>query len=94
MFSKSPAAIVKNRPETDLHFLEFLQGKEHTLRRLADRDLQQRTSWGLEATKAVLNLDDIGLWIIRTVVCGYPKVLAPGLLELHTHQCCHRMRLG
>ena len=27
IFSTSPSAIIKNRPETDLNFLEFLQGK-------------------------------------------------------------------
>ena len=45
-FSASPSAIIKNRPETDHTFLEFLKGKEHTLYLLAERDLHQRTSLG------------------------------------------------
>ena len=68
-FSASPSAIIKNRPETDHTFLEFLKGKEHTLHLLAERDLHQRTSLGPEASKAVLSLADIGLRIFRTVLC-------------------------
>ena len=48
VFSKSPGAIVKNRPETDLHFLQLLKGKEDILHRLASKDLEQRTSLGPE----------------------------------------------
>ena len=69
IFSASPSAIIKNRPETDHTFLEFLKGKEHTLHLIADRDLQQRPSLGPEASKAALSLGDIGLRIFRTVLC-------------------------
>ena len=41
-FGKSPSAIVDGRPETDLQFLRFLEGKEHNLLRLATKDLEQR----------------------------------------------------
>ena len=68
-FSASPSAIIKNRPETDHTFLEFLKGKEHTLYLLAERDLHQRASLGAEASNAVLSLADIGLRIFRTVLC-------------------------
>ena len=67
--SASPSAIIKNRPETDHTFLEFLKGKEHTLHLIAERDLQQRPSLGPEANKAALSLGDIGLRIFRTVLC-------------------------
>ena len=70
IFSASPSAIIKNRPETDHTFLEFLKGKEHTLHLIAERDLQQRPSLGPEASKAALSLGDIGLRIFRTVMCG------------------------
>ena len=69
IFSASPSAIIKNKPETDHTFLEFLKGKEHTLHLIADRDLQQRPSLGPEASKAALSLGDIGLRIFRTVLC-------------------------
>ena len=69
IFSASPSAIIKNRPETDHTFLEFLKGKEHTLYLLAERDLHQRTSLGPEARQAVLSLADIGLRICRVVLC-------------------------
>ena len=90
VFSKSPAAIVKNRPETDLHFLQLLKGKEDILHRLASKDLEQRTSLGPETKRAVLNLGDIELRIFRTIMseilhrclflyfwsCDHPNVAA------------------
>ena len=68
IFSTSPSAIIKNKPETDHTFLEFLKGKEHTLHLIAERDLQQRPSSGPEASKAALSLGDIGLRIFRTAL--------------------------
>ena len=68
VFSKSPAAIVKNRPETDLHFLQLLKGKEDIFHRLASKDLEQRTSLGPETKRAVLNFGDIELRIFRTIM--------------------------
>ena len=68
VLSKSPQAIVKNRPETDLHFLELLKGKEHIFHRWASKDLEQRTSLGPETTRAVLNVGDIALMIFRTIM--------------------------
>ena len=38
IFGKSPATIVVSRPDTDLNFLKFLQGKENILHRLAERE--------------------------------------------------------
>ena len=35
IFSRCQSATIKDRPETDLNFLEFLKGKEHLLHRLA-----------------------------------------------------------
>ena len=68
VFSKSPAAIVKNKPETDLHCLQLLKGNEDIFHRLATKDLEQRTSWGPETNRAVLNVGDIDLRIFRTIM--------------------------
>ena len=67
LFSKSPSAIVENRPETDLNFLKALEGKEHLLHRLALKDLEQRRL-GAETQAAVLNLGNISHRIRRRIL--------------------------
>ena len=69
IFGCSPAAIITTRPETDLNFLKLLKGKEHTLHKLATRDLEQRTTLGAETTRAIQNLGDIDQRICRAVLC-------------------------
>ena len=44
MFGVAPSSIVDNRPEPDLNFLRFLNGKERLLYMLASRDVLDR-SW-------------------------------------------------
>ena len=68
-FGVSPSAIVSTRPETDLKFLKFLHGKEHTLHRVATKDLEQRKSLSAETGRAIVNLGDINLRISRAVLC-------------------------
>ena len=68
IFGKSPSAIISSRPDTDLHFLRLLQGKEHVLHKLATKDLEQRTSLGAETTRAVANLGDVQQRIRRAVL--------------------------
>ena len=67
IFGKSPAAIVVSRPDTDLRFLKFLQGKEHILHRLAEKDLEQR-SLNADTRAAVLTLGNIKTRIHRRVL--------------------------
>ena len=55
LFGKSPSAIIVSRPDTDLQFLQLLQGKEHHLHRLAVKDLEQR-KLGAETRSAILHL--------------------------------------
>ena len=68
LFRASPGAIIKIRPETDLSFLKFLRGKEHLLHKLATKDLDRRTSLGVEAVRAIANLGDIKQIIYRAVL--------------------------
>ena len=68
LFRASPGAIIKTRPETDLTFLQFLRGKEHLLHKLATKDLDRRTSLGVEAVRAIANLGDIKQRIYRAVL--------------------------
>ena len=64
LFGKSPSVIIGTRPDTDLNFLKFLEGKEHLLHRLAVKDLEQR-SLSDETQAAILNLGDISKRIGR-----------------------------
>ena len=68
VFGKSPSAIILTRPETDLKFLRLLNGKEHTLHRLATKDLEQR-SLGADTAAAIQNLGDITQRIRRALLC-------------------------
>ena len=43
MFGVAPSSIVDNRPESDLNFLRFLNGKERLLYMLASRDVVDRS---------------------------------------------------
>ena len=67
VFGNSPSAIIQNRPETDLNFLKFLQGKEHILHRLATKDLEQR-ALSADTRAAVASLGNIDLRIRRRVL--------------------------
>ena len=67
--STNPSAITKNRPDTDLNFRESSRAKSTPCTCWQKRDLQHRAALGPEATKAALNLGDIGLRIFRTVLC-------------------------
>ena len=67
IFGKSPATIVVSRPDTDLNFLKFLQGKEHILHRLAEKDLEKR-SLNADTRAAVLTLGNIKARIHRRVL--------------------------
>ena len=69
VFGASPSAIIQTRPDTDLQFLKFLQGKEHILHRVATKDLEQRTSLAAETRRAILNLGDITMRISRSILC-------------------------
>ena len=42
IFGRAPGGIVEGRPESVLHFLTFLRGKEHVLHLVCARDLEQR----------------------------------------------------
>ena len=67
LFGRSPSAIIVSKPDTDLNFLKFLEGKEHHLHRLAVKDLEQR-ALNNETQAAVLNLGDIRSRIGRRVL--------------------------
>ena len=67
MFGVAPSAIAESRPETDLNFLKFLEGKEHLLDRLAAKDLEQRPL-SAETRASILNLMDITGRIRRRVL--------------------------
>ena len=67
LFGKRPSAIIASRPDTDLQFLQLLEGKEHLLHRLAVKDLEQR-KLGAETRSAVLHLGNIQLRIRRRVL--------------------------
>ena len=67
IFGKSPSAIITTRPETDLKFLTFLRGKEVTLYKLAQRDLDQR-ELSAATVKAVASLGNITQRIKRSVL--------------------------
>ena len=43
IFGAAPRAIIENRPESDLNFLRFLNGRERTLHMLASRDVSDRS---------------------------------------------------
>ena len=68
VFGTAPAAIITNRPETDLRFLKFLKGKEHILYKLAVKDLDQRPM-AADTMAAVRNLGDIGQRVRRHLLC-------------------------
>ena len=67
-FSAKPSPIVDGRPETDLAFLQFLQGREEVLRRTAARDMEQRSLRG-EAVAAAADLGSPALRISRRILC-------------------------
>ena len=67
LFNTSPSAIIENRPETDLAFLKFLQGKENVIHQLATKDLEQR-ELKEETRAAVLSLGNIAHRIRRAVL--------------------------
>ena len=67
LFGRNPSAIIVSRPDTDLNFLKLLEGKEHLLHRLAEKDLEQR-SLSAETRVAILNLGDIKNRIRRRVL--------------------------
>ena len=67
VFGVSPSAIVENRPETDLQFLKFLEGKEHHFHKLAEKDLTER-KLAAETKEAILHLGDIDLRIKRRIL--------------------------
>ena len=66
-FSAKPSTIIDGRPETDLAFLQFLQGKEEVLRRAAARDMEQRALRG-EAVAAAADLGKPALRISRAIL--------------------------
>ena len=66
-FSAKPSTIIDGRPETDLAFLQFLQGKEEVLRRAAARDMEQRALRG-EAVAAAADLGKPALRINRAIL--------------------------
>ena len=82
LFGRSPSAIIVSRPDTDLNFLKFLEGKEHHLHRLAVKDLEQR-SLNNETQAAVLNLGDIRSRIGRRVL---QEILEKCLFQLYYNQ--------
>ena len=67
LFGNSPKSIVDNRPETDINFLKFLEGKENLLHRLATRDLEQR-ALSADTRASILNLGDIKQRIRRRIL--------------------------
>ena len=67
IFKKAPEAIISDRPETDMKFLQLLHGKEHTLHTLATQDLTLR-SLSPDTISAVANLGAISLRIQRAIL--------------------------
>ena len=67
LFGRSPASLIDARPETDLRFLELLEGQEHLLHQLATQDCDQR-ALGAEARAAVQSLGVINDRIRRRIL--------------------------
>ena len=67
VFGESPCAIIDGRPESDLRFLKFLEGKEHILHKLATKDLAER-SLNADTKAAILGLAGIKNRISRRVL--------------------------
>ena len=67
VFGRSAPNIIDIRPETDLNFLKLRKGTQHILRKLAVKDLQQR-SLRVGTQAAILNLGEIKNRIGRRVL--------------------------
>jgi len=52
IFRKSPPSVLDERPETALHFIEWLLPRQDTLRKLVAHDLEQRSLTMMQATVA------------------------------------------
>ncbi len=67
VFSTMPATIVENRPESDMHFLRFLRGRERNLALCADQDVVDR-GLAAGARHAAASLADVNGRIERSII--------------------------